>query len=94
MYLQRTFVNRRNERRKPGDSTVFPIVLPGGVRIDAERRQRSERRSDNRLENLQLFEDVPAEIVGELLASCPVREFQAETVVLTVVHRPWPQRQQ
>jgi serine phosphatase RsbU (regulator of sigma subunit) len=84
MYKEREFVYRRAERRGAGGAAAFPIVLPGGARVDADRRRAAERRQDARLLGLELFEDIPAAIIQELLATCPVREFLHDTVVLAV----------
>jgi len=82
MYRERSFTNRnaRRDRRKPVGSCVFPLALPDGVCVAAERRNPVDRRSYE--SPLQLFRDVPQAIVQELLESCPVREFAAEAVVL------------
>jgi sigma-B regulation protein RsbU (phosphoserine phosphatase) len=84
MYKEREFVRRRAERRHAERGAVFPIVLPDGARVHADRRGEAERRQDARLLGLELFEDIPASIIQELLATCPVREFLHETVVLAV----------
>ena len=86
MYKEREFVHRRAERRGEAVAVMarFPIALPDGARIDSDRRGEAERRQDARLLGLELFEDIPGPIIQELLATCPVREFLHETVVLAV----------
>ena len=85
MYLDRRFANRNStrERRKPAGPRVFPLDLPGGVNVAAERRNPVDRRRLGYESPLHLFRDIPQQIVQELLESCPVREFAAETVVLS-----------
>ena len=84
MYKEREFVFRRADRRRANRRMAFPIALDSGVRVNADRRGAAERRQDARLLGLELFEDIPAPIIQELLATCPVREFLHDTVVLAV----------
>jgi sigma-B regulation protein RsbU (phosphoserine phosphatase) len=85
MYTERSFTKRKThrERRKPVGACVFPLVLPDGVCIAAERRGPADRRRDAYESPLHLFRDIPPGVVQELLESCPVREFAAEATVLT-----------
>jgi len=85
MYLERRFTNRSSnrERRKKAGARAFPLDLPGGTSVAAERRNLLDRRRLGYESPLQLFRDIPQNIVQELLESCPVREFAAETVVLS-----------
>ncbi|HMH19048.1 MAG TPA: SpoIIE family protein phosphatase [Burkholderiales bacterium] len=85
MYQERGFTNRNSNpgRRKPVGDCVFPLALAGGTCISAERRQSADRRREGYESPLQLFREIPPRIVQELLESCPVREFAAETVVLS-----------
>jgi len=85
MYLERRFTNRSSnrERRKTAGARAFPLDLPGGTSVAAERRNLLDRRRLGYESPLQLFRDIPPNIVQELLESCPVREFAAETVVLS-----------
>lgn len=84
MYKEREFVYRRADRRGAHRGAAFPLALPDGARVDFDRRRAAERRQDARLLGLELFEDIPAPIIQELLATCPVREFLHDTVVLAV----------
>jgi sigma-B regulation protein RsbU (phosphoserine phosphatase) len=82
MYSERSFSSRNgNRRRQPAAACVFPLALPDGSCVAAERRGSTDRRTYE--SPLHLFREIPREIVQELLASCPVREFAAEAVVLT-----------
>src|SRR5215467_15609849 len=82
MYRERSFTSRGgNRRRNPVGASIFPLALPDGTCVAAERRGTGDRR--NYESPLQLFRDIPQSIVQELLESCPVREFAAETTVLT-----------
>ena len=85
MYQERNFTNRNShrERRKPVGDCVFPISLADGNCVAAERRTAADRRRDGYESPLQLFKDIPSHVVQQLLESCPVREFTAETVVLS-----------
>lgn len=85
MYVERRFAHRssKRERRKPSGARDFPLDLPGGTSVAAERRHLVDRRRLGYESALQLFRDIPPDIVQELLDSCPVREFAAETVVLS-----------
>src|SRR5882672_1665015 len=85
MYVERRFAHRssKRERRKPPGARDFPLDLPGGTSVAAERRLLVDRRRLSYESALQLFRDIPPDIVQELLESCPVREFAAETVVLS-----------
>jgi sigma-B regulation protein RsbU (phosphoserine phosphatase) len=84
MYKEREFVYRRADRRRAHGRAAFPIARPDGARVDVDRRGAAERRQDARLLGLELFEDIPAAIIQELLATCPVREFLHDTVVLAI----------
>lgn len=82
MYRERSFTSRGGSRRRtPVAASVFPLALPDGTCVAGERRSPVDRRTYE--SPLQLFRDIPHSIVQELLDSCPVREFAAETVVLT-----------
>jgi len=82
MYRERSFSSRNgNRRRQPSGACVFPLVLPDGSCVAAERRGPVDRRTYE--SPLQLFRDIPRNIVQELLESCPVREFATEATVLT-----------
>jgi sigma-B regulation protein RsbU (phosphoserine phosphatase) len=83
MYRERRFTNRNTlrERRKPAMARAFPLALPSGVSVEAERRSLADRRRTYE-SPLHLFRDVPAEVVQGLLDSCPVRDFSTDTVVL------------
>ena len=81
MYRERSFTSRGGSRRRTSvAASVFPLALPDGTCVAAERRGPVDRRTYE--SPLQLFRDIPQSIVQELLDSCPVREFAAETVVL------------
>src|SRR5262245_25536736 len=81
MYRERSFTSRGgNRRRNPVGASVFPLALPDGTCVAAERRSAVDRRTYE--SPLQLFRDIPQKIVQELLKSCPVREFGAEATVL------------
>jgi serine phosphatase RsbU (regulator of sigma subunit) len=84
MYVERRFAHRssKRERRKPSGASGFPLDLPGGIEVAAERRLVDRRRLGYE-SPLQLFRDIPPDVVQDLLESCPVREFAAETVVLS-----------
>ena len=82
MYRERSFTSRGgNRRRNPVGASIFPLALPDGTCVAAERRSTIDRRTYE--SPLQLFRDIPQKIVQELLDSCPVREFAAEATVLT-----------
>jgi serine phosphatase RsbU (regulator of sigma subunit) len=83
--LERRFANRnsKRERRKPAGPRGFPLDLPGGVSVATERRNLVDRRRLGYESPLQLFRDIPQDIVQALLESCPVRDFDAEAVVLS-----------
>jgi phosphoserine phosphatase RsbU/P len=84
MYSERSFTNRNTnrERRKPEGACVFPLALPDGMCVAAERRSPMDRRRGTYESPLHLFRDIPPDVVQGLLESCPVREFAAEAVVL------------
>ena len=84
MYRERRFTSRstNRERRKPAGPCVFPLALPDGAYVAAERRNAADRRRGAYESPLHLFRDVPPDVVQGLLESCPVREFAADTVVL------------
>src|SRR5215467_10965011 len=82
MYRERSFTSRGgNRRRNPAGGSIFPLALPDGTCVAAERRSTIDRRTYE--SPLQLFRDIPQKIVQELLDSCLVREFAAEATVLT-----------
>jgi sigma-B regulation protein RsbU (phosphoserine phosphatase) len=82
MYREHLYASRNRERRKPLGRCVFPLALPDGASVAAERRSLPDRRRAGYESPLQLFQDVPPHVVQDLLESCPVREFTSETVVL------------
>lgn len=87
MFLERHFVARCTDRRLGSERLRFPLVLPGGERIDTERRRAPERRDDARLSGLELFSEVPAAVIESLLETCPIREFTYDTLVLSPEER-------
>jgi sigma-B regulation protein RsbU (phosphoserine phosphatase) len=84
MFSERSFSSRKTnrERRTPAGSCVFPLALPDGMCVAADRRNSADRRRASYESPLHLFKDVPQDVVQDLLESCPVREFTAEAVVL------------
>jgi len=85
MFRERSFAKRKTnpERRSPVGPGVFPLALPDGICIAAERRGPVDRRRGTYESPLHLFRDIPPDIVQGLLESCPVREFADEAVVLS-----------
>jgi len=85
MFRERSFAKRKTnpERRSPVGPGVFPLALPDGICIAAERRGPVDRRRGIYESPLHLFRDIPPDIVQGLLESCPVREFADEAVVLS-----------
>jgi sigma-B regulation protein RsbU (phosphoserine phosphatase) len=82
MYEERTFASRSNDRRRAFEPVQFPLVLDDGTRIDAERRASADRRNARDPAQLHLFHGLEQAALEALLADCPVRHFQGETVVL------------
>ena len=85
MYQEHLYASRNSnrERRKPVGRCAFPLALSDGGSVAAERRKPPDRRRAGYESPLQLFRDIPPDLVQDLLESCPVREFASETVVLS-----------
>jgi sigma-B regulation protein RsbU (phosphoserine phosphatase) len=82
MYRERIFFNRTHDRRQHSSCAELVRALPDGLPVSGERRRLPERRREGLASKLQLFRDIPSDIVEALLQSCPLREFSAETIVL------------
>lgn len=69
------------ERRQQSVAASFPLTLPDGGLIPAERRT-NERRARPFLPELLLFRDIRDERLVRVLASCPVRAYRRGEVLL------------
>lgn len=72
---------RAADRRGAAEPVSFPLSLPGGARIDSDRR-RGDRRRLGFISHLDLFQGVPYSAVEDVLADCPVRRFASDAVLL------------
>ena len=72
---------RSADRRKRSALPAFPLVLPGGAVVEKERRLR-DRRKLGFISRMELFHGVPYAAIEETLAVSPVREIEADTVLL------------
>ena len=72
---------RSADRRKHSPEQTFPLVLPGGVVVEKERRTR-DRRKLGFISRMDLFHGVPYHAIEETLAISPVRDYDAATVLL------------
>ena len=71
---------RSSDRRKK-PAAGFPLALPGGAVVEKDRRAR-DRRKLGFISRMELFHGVPYAAIEETLATSPVREFEAATVLL------------
>ncbi len=68
-----------DRRKKP--AAEFPLALAGGAVVEKDRRAR-DRRKLGFISRMELFHGVPYAAIEETLAVSPVREFEADTVLL------------
>lgn len=81
MHTQPNQRPRASERRHSVSPESFPLLLPGGMRIDGDRRQ-GDRRRLGFISHLDLFRGVPYSAVEDVLADCPVRRFASDELLL------------
>jgi len=82
MYQQRAFARSDGDRRHSRHAVRFPLDLPGGERLAADRRQRTDRRQRRAPETIELFRGVPRAVYESVLQDCTVRTFDREIVLL------------
>lgn len=73
---------RGPDRRDFRTRTRFPLDLPQGEEVRAERRRRFDQRRFGFLSRLDLFSGVPFAAVEEIIAACPIRDLAAGDVLL------------
>ncbi|OGA34504.1 MAG: hypothetical protein A3F75_12445 [Betaproteobacteria bacterium RIFCSPLOWO2_12_FULL_64_23] len=72
---------RATERRIAVAPASFPLLLPGAMSIEGDRRC-GDRRRLGFISHLDLFQGVSYSAVEDVLADCPVRRFAADELLL------------